>query len=135
MIKIEEQITKYFNTKKEVIAVYLFGSYAADKERNSSDVDIGIFLDGRAPDFFAEKRNEYIVELGRVLRKDIDPVILNSASTELLRQVFFKGNCILVKDVKKLARYKTFIFAEIAEMGYYRGRMQSGFIRKVREAK
>lgn len=134
-MQIEEQITKYFNTKKEVIAVYLFGSYAAGKEHDSSDVDIGIFLDGRAPDFFAEKRNEYIVELGRVLRKDIDPVILNSASTELLRQVFFKGKCILVKDEKQLVRHKTFIFAEIAEMGYYRSRMESGFIRMVMEAK
>ena len=31
----------------------------------------------------------------------------------------------------KLARYKTFIFAEIADMGYYRDRLEAGFIRKL----
>jgi hypothetical protein len=57
-------------------------------------------------DFDKERKSDYIVELGRVMRKDIDPVILNSASEEVLRQIFLKGNCILVNDSKKLARYR-----------------------------
>jgi len=34
-----------------------------------------------------------MVELSRILRKDIHPVILNSAGEELLRQIFLKGKC------------------------------------------
>jgi len=96
----------YFKNKREVIAVYLFGSHAEDKERHLSDIDIGILLDSMDRDFDKERKSDYIVELGRVMRKDIDPVILNSASEEVLRQIFLKGNCILVNDSKKLARYR-----------------------------
>jgi hypothetical protein len=74
-----------------------------------------------------------MVELGRLMRKDIDPVILNSASQELLRQIFSKGKCILVNDSKELARYKMVMFARIAEFAYYRNQMQLGLIRKIME--
>ena len=43
----EEKIRDYFKNKEEVIAIYLFGSYAAGRERDLSDIDIGIILDGR----------------------------------------------------------------------------------------
>ena len=131
MNKLEEKITAYFRNKREVITVYLFGSYAEGKNRGMSDIDIGILLDRNNRDFFNEIRNDYIVELGRLMRKDIDPVILNSASQELLRQTFSKGKCILVNDSRKLSRYKTVVFSKIAEFGYYRNQMQSGLIRKI----
>lgn len=133
MHRLDENITAYFKNKKEVIAVYLFGSYAEGKDRGLSDIDIGILLDRNNRDFFNERRNDYIVELGRIMRKDIDPVILNLAGEELLRQIFSKGRCILVNDSRKLSRYKTVIFSKIAEFGYYRNRMQSGLIRKIME--
>jgi predicted nucleotidyltransferase len=133
MHKLEEKITAYFKNKKEVIAVYLFGSYAEGKDGDLSDIDIGILLDRNYRDFFNERRNDYMVELGRLMRKDIDPVILNSASQELLRQIFSKGKCILVNDSKELARYKMVMFARIAEFAYYRNQMQLGLIRKIME--
>jgi hypothetical protein len=128
---LEEKIRTYFGAKREVIAVYLFGSFARGKERDRSDVDLGIVLDAQDRDLFSEKRNEYLVELGRILRKDIDPVILNVAGQELWKQVFAKGKCILVRDQRKLARHKMVMMARIAEFGPYRNRMQSGLIRKV----
>lgn len=131
--KLEEKITAYFKNKKEVVAVYLFGSYAEGKDRDLSDIDIGILLDRNNRELFNERKNDYIIELGRLIRKDIDPVILNSASEELLRQVFSKGKCILVNDSRKLARYKMVMFSMIAEFAYYRNQMQSGLIRKIME--
>jgi len=35
----QKKIEQYFKSKKEVIAAYLFGSYAEDKERHFSDID------------------------------------------------------------------------------------------------
>ena len=131
MSELEEKIKNYFKNKKEVIAVYLFGSYAEGRERDLSDIDIGIVLDRRDPAFFQERRDVYMIELGRLLRKDIDPVILNSAGEVLLRQVFLKGKCILVRDKRKLALHKTVMFSRVAELGYYRSRMRSGLIKKV----
>ena len=128
-----KNIATYFSNKREVIAVYLFGSYAEGKERPLSDIDIGILLDLADHNAIKEIRNKCIVELSRILRKDIHLVILNSAGEELIRQIFLKGKCILVSDPKKMSRYKMVILAKIAEFAYYRTQMQSGFIRKIME--
>ena len=129
---IQKQIKGYFENKEEVIAVYLFGSHGEGRERPLSDVDIGVLLDNEYRDHFREMRVLYLVELARLLRKDIHPVLLNSASEALLRQIFSKGECLLVRDATKLARHKMAMFAAIAEFGYYRDQMQSGLIRRLK---
>lgn len=131
--QLEESISVYFRDKKEVIAVYLFGSQAKGKARPLSDIDVGILLDKNDRDFLKQRRKDYTVELGRVLRKDIHPMILNLAGEELLKQIFSKGRCILINDDRKLALYRMVMFARIADFAYYRSQMQSGFIRKVME--
>lgn len=133
MNKLEEKIKRYFKTKKEIIAVYLFGSHAVGKEQPFSDVDIGLLFDEMDKDLSFRRRNDYLVELGRLLRKDIHPVILNSANEEVLRQIFLKGKCILINDAKKLARHKMVMYVKIAEFAYYKRQIQSGLIKKVME--
>ena len=135
MSNIEDEIRDYFKNKREVIAVYLFGSYAAGKEQHFSDIDIGILLEGHQIDSGKEIITKYLVELARILRKDIHPVILNLASEELLKRIFQKGKCILTRDSKKLARFRMMKFVEIADFSYYRDQMQSGLIRKVMEGR
>jgi hypothetical protein len=134
MSELEKKIAGYFKKKKEVIAVYLFGSHAEGKNRGLSDIDIGILLNGDSLDVANEKRKEYVLALARSTRKDIDALILNSAGEGLLRQVFQKGKCILVNDATILARSKMVMFSKIAEFGYYRNQMQSGLVRKIMEA-
>ena len=131
--KLKQKIINYFKNKEEIIAVYLFGSYAEGKERYLSDIDIGILMDSKDRDFVTRRRNDYMVELARILRKDIHPVILNSASEELLKQIFSKGQCIIVNNSRELAQYTMVMFVKIAEFAYYRRQMQSGLIRKVIE--
>ena len=127
------RLKTFFKDKPGVVAVYIYGSQATDKTGDSSDVDIGILLDTSDRVAQIEKRNQYMVELANILRKEIHPVILNSAGEELMRQIFAKGNCILVKDQKKLSLFKMTMFARIADFGYYRNQMQSGLIRGIME--
>ena len=127
------RLKKYFKDKPEVIAVYLFGSQATEENKASSDVDIGILLDTKDRTTEIEKRKQYMVDLADILRKEIHPVILNSAGEELLRQIFAKGDCILVKNQKKLSLFKMTMFSKIADFGYYRKQMQSGLIRSMME--
>jgi len=96
-------------------------------------VDIAVLLDNEYRDHFSDMRVLYMLELARLLRKDIHPVLLNSASEALLKQIFLKGKCILVRDAKKLARHRTAMFADIAEFGYYRDQMQSGLIKRLKK--
>jgi predicted nucleotidyltransferase len=133
MQKLEEKIARYFENRQDVVGVYLFGSVAGGKVRPSSDIDIGIILDEVNQDVLNRVINGAIVELGRILRKDVHPVIMNKASDELLTQIFLKGSCILVNDAGKLARHRMVMFARLADFGYYRRQIQSGFIRRVME--
>lgn len=131
--KLTAPLIHYFMAKPEVIAVYLFGSHATGKADRSSDVDIGILLDTNDRAIQTGKRNQYMIDLANILRKEIHPVILNSAGEELMRRIFTNGKCILEKDRKKLALFKMTMFARIADYGYYRNRMQSGLIRNIME--
>jgi len=129
-----KKIASYFSNNKEIISIYLFGSYAEGKERPSSDIDIGILLDGEYSNIEKKIRNKCILELSRLLRKDIHPVILNSAGEELVRQIFLKGKCILATDTKKLSIYKMIMLSKIVEFSYYRSLMQKGLIKKIMES-
>ncbi len=130
---LEKKIVEYFMGKKEVIAVYIFGSYAQNAERHFSDIDIGILMDRMNQDIIIKEKNVYMIGLSRILKKDVHPVILNSASEALLKQVFKKGKCVLVNNPKELSRKKMIIFSKIADYAYYQGKMQSGLIRRVME--
>ena len=129
----EKEIAQYFANKPEVAAAYLFGSQAKNKSRPFSDVDIAILLKEDEKEQATRKKNEYLVDLGRLIKKDIHPVIMNAAGEELLRQIFSTGICVLVNDENVLSRFKTRAFVKIAEFGYYRTRLQRGIIRKLKE--
>ena len=132
--KLIYKLKAYFGDRSEVVAVYLFGSQATNKTVRSSDVDIGILLDTYDRAIETEKRNQYLVELANILRKEVHPVILNSAGEELMRQIFLKGKCILVRNPEKLSLFKMTMYARIADFSYYRDQMQSGLIRNIMES-
>ena len=131
--KLSKTISDYFKNKDEVIAVYLFGSYASGKNQPFSDIDIGILLNRIDQEFANQQKMRYLTELSRIIRKDVHPVILNFANEVLMKQIYSKGKCILINDSKKLAKYKMTMYARIADFAYYLNKMQKGFIRRTME--
>jgi len=132
-IDVVTTLKSYFKQKPEVVAVYLFGSHAKGDEHRTSDIDIGILITEKLRTGASEKRIGYMVELARLLKKDIHPVILNSASEALIRQIFLKGRCIQVNDSHELSKYKMIMISRIADFGYYRNMIHTGFVSKVME--
>ena len=128
---IDTRIKDYFHNRADIAAVYLFGSHASGKERSGSDVDIAILFQTREHDAIGKLIDIFIVDLSRLLKKDIHPVVLNHAGEELLVQIFNKGKCIVVNDQRKLSLFKVEAFARINDFSYYRGVMQSGLIKSV----
>lgn len=126
-------IADYFSHRKEVVAVYLFGSYARAQELPMSDVDVGILLDDAALPEALEKRDRYMVDLSRLLRKDIHPVILNSAGEGLMKQIFSRGKCIAENNHEKHILFRTAMFSRIVDFSYYKNQMQTGLSRKLTE--
>ena len=133
MMSIHKNITAFFENKKDIVAVYLFGSYAGGKERTSSDVDLALLFGNCDREAVNQRLDEYLVALSRNLRKDAHLIAMDFAGEELLKQIFKKGKCLVVSDPKKLAYFKMIAFTKIVNFEYYRSQMQKGIIRKVME--
>jgi hypothetical protein len=56
---------------------------------------------------------------------------MNQAGEELLKQIFGKGECILVQDQKKLTHFEMAAYSRISGFSYYRNRMQNGLLRNI----
>jgi len=129
---LDQSINDFFKTGYErIVAVYLFGSQAGSGAGKAGDIDIGLLFEAGAVDSAGECVEDILVKLPRVLRRDVHPTVMNTAGEELLRQIFSKGRCVVVKDENQLANFKMTAFARIADYSYYRQIFQRGVIRRV----
>jgi predicted nucleotidyltransferase len=83
----EEKIVRFFEARPEVAAVYLFGSTARGKAKETSDVDVAILIDPDAKIDAFELNRDLMGGLSRVLRKEVHLVVLNRAGERL----YFSG--------------------------------------------
>jgi len=123
-----DKIAAYFRGREEVVAVYLFGSYAAGNELTTSDIDLGLLFNTINPSLMENHLNRYLVELPRLIRKDIHPVAMNSAGELLLKQIFSKGKPILVKDPKEHDQFRMVMYSRILDYSYLLEKIKSGFV-------
>jgi predicted nucleotidyltransferase len=135
-MQIENSLTDYFRTQAPgVAAAYLFGSQTSGGGTPTSDVDIAVLFAGTDRESMQQQVEEILSALSRLLRRDIHPVIMNSAGEALLKQILSKGRCIFVSDERKLAEFKMVAYARIADFHHrYLKRMQAATIRRVLEA-
>jgi len=129
--KLIEKIRLYFNNRSEVIAVYLFGSYAKGRQQMDSDIDLAILISQNYISRQNELRRQYIIDLSRILRKDLHLVIMNSAGEDILAQIFKYGQCILNQNSDLLARFKMITYAMIVDFAFYKNIMKKGFTRRI----
>ena len=115
-------------------AVYVFGSFASGRQQSDSDVDIGVLLHPAFLETAEALREQCMVQLGRILRKDIHLVILNHAGEVLLKQVLSKGKAILVKNPKVDKYFKMVSLSRIVDFNYHLEKMQAGLTKKILES-
>jgi hypothetical protein len=130
-VPIVNKITEYFSAKQEVVAVYLFGSYAQDREKGQSDIDLGILLDRDVLSRQDDLRTLFLADLGRMLRKDLHTVLMNCAGEGILAQIFKHGKCIFQRNSQALANFKTAKYSLIAEFAYSRAIMEKSFVSRI----
>lgn len=116
MIGIEEvisEIIEYFKTKKEVIAVYLFGSYVKEKQHKGSDLDIAVLVSNK-------RHSNYSVELFNLVRGiEIEVKVLNKASVFFQFQVLKSGKKIYCSNEKLRIRYEANVMSEYQDFKPY----------------
>jgi uncharacterized protein len=128
-----DKIIRFFEARQEIVAVFLFGSHARGRARETSDVDLAVLVDPQAKVDDFELKRDLMIGLSRILRKEIHPVILNRAGETLTAQVFRHGKCVYNSKPGILSEFRTVQFSKIADFAYLRNIMEKGFTRKVME--
>lgn len=128
---LNNRITEYFKDRPEVLAVYLFGSYAKGGERSNSDIDLGILLKHQFISNENESQKVYLLDLTTLLRMDIHIVLMNHAGEGILSQIFKYGKCIVNNSVNELNKFKMMSYSKIAYFSYQKNIMEQGFINNI----
>ena len=94
---------------EEIIAAYLFGSYATPRESPLSDLDIAVLLDSRFPSSsYLDKQIELLTYLSQIMGTDrVDVAILNRASPLLAHRILRDGRLLFSKDESQRIYFQT----------------------------
>jgi predicted nucleotidyltransferase len=94
-----EALVNCLAAQPDVLAAYLFGSYATGRARPESDVDVAVLLSGTDEMERFERRLRLMGEVEEALgRKPADVVVLNDAPPLLAHQVLMHSRLILERD-------------------------------------
>ena len=86
---LKSELKKFDN----VLFGYLFGSYSKSEQTNRSDIDIALYL----KDTSLDSQLQLTYEFSKILKKEIDLVVLNNVKNIYLLDNIFKES-ILIKD-------------------------------------
>ena len=87
-----QTLTNYFAGRRDVVAAYLFGSVARNQDHPGSDVDVGVILTAAPKDLAAiDVVGDMHADVEALLRKEVDLVVMNGASPDLLHRVLRDG--------------------------------------------
>ncbi|MGQ9696273.1 MAG: type VII toxin-antitoxin system MntA family adenylyltransferase antitoxin [Thermodesulfobacteriota bacterium] len=101
-----EILKNYFINRKDIVFAFLFGSAVYGKIRKEGDIDIGIYLwpegDIEWEEFNKKYKgeNEIALDLERILKQEVDLVVLNRSKAIVADEIIRKGTPIIIKDQK-----------------------------------
>ena len=110
-VRLEEkrQRLKEYAERRDIVALYLFGSVAQGRATRISDVDIAVLLhheEAETENLF-EKRLRLIVDLMELLgESNVDLVVLNEAPPLLCHRILTEGELLYSRDEGERARFE-----------------------------
>ena len=95
--------------QNNVLFAYLFGSQIGENSNKKSDVDIAVMLpQGLSKNERFDLRLKLIGEIGKILKKDVDLIILNDTKSLFFKYVILKeGKVIYVGSDSELALFES----------------------------
>ncbi|MDA3894599.1 MAG: nucleotidyltransferase domain-containing protein [Desulfobacteraceae bacterium] len=126
-------LKEYFYKNDEIIAAYLFGSFAAGKATPSSDLDIALLIppaENRMEVFHARLR--YHTELSDLMKKNVDIVLLREAGEMLSYQILKFGRLVFERDRDSHREFVAKRVIQCLDFKYYEKIMQQGMINAMR---
>lgn len=93
------RLRELLRDERDVAFAYLFGSFAKDRPRSASDVDVAVFFtESVAPDERSSRALALEAALERALGRPAQVVPLNDAPLDLARNVLGHGVSVLTRD-------------------------------------
>ncbi|TYP53765.1 type VII toxin-antitoxin system MntA family adenylyltransferase antitoxin [Thermosediminibacter litoriperuensis] len=99
-------LRKYLASKDNVQFAYLFGSYAENRDRKDSDIDVAVYLSGIHEDEFFKYKLDFKTELEQIFKKPVDVIIMNNAPPLLNHEVFKNGVIVKNSDPSALSQFR-----------------------------
>lgn len=94
-----KKLKEYFDKQKDVLMVFVFGSFAKGREMKESDFDIGVYFKSKQENF--EKEDRIWSDLSKIIDdKEVHVVCLNEAPAILISDIFKSGTPLVIKDKK-----------------------------------
>jgi len=104
---LQKRITKYFSKKKEVAAVYLFGSQIKGGARKNSDIDIGIlFAKFNKKSLLTFPQVTYSSDLSESLGKKVEVIDLGETRIDFAHRVITEGKLLLSNNDKERIKFE-----------------------------
>ncbi|MCL5276205.1 MAG: nucleotidyltransferase domain-containing protein [Deltaproteobacteria bacterium] len=97
-------LKNYFVKRSDIAFAFLFGSSVRNKIRKDGDVDVAVYfvppkdIEWEAFGKRYGKENRIALDLEMILKKDVDLVVLNRASSLVADEILRTGMPILIRD-------------------------------------
>lgn len=97
-------LKEYFEERKEIAFAFLFGSAAKGRVRLEGDIDIAVYfwpeedIEWEAFDRTWAEERKIGLDLERLLKKEVDLIVLNRARAVVADEIVRKGTPIIVRD-------------------------------------
>jgi len=112
------------------LVAYLFGSYARGIQTINSDIDIAILLRD-IPEEMLDYYLDLISELSKILTREVDLIILNTAPPLLKYQVIRHGRLIHCKDEEARIKFEARTQDEYLDFSRAMERYDECFLKKI----
>ncbi len=104
--EIETVVRRAVTGYRDVVAVYLFGSVARGTARATSDVDLGVLLAASPPPTLDGLLLGLEGEIEHALGVQVQVVVLNTASPDLVHRVLRDGRLVVDRDPSFRIRFE-----------------------------
>jgi predicted nucleotidyltransferase len=93
-----EKLKEYLKVNPTVNFAYVFGSYVDGTYTSSSDVDVALYLS----DTSLDNRLQVSYELSKLLKKDVDLVVLNEVKNIYLLENIFNQSVVIKESDERI---------------------------------
>ncbi|WP_054937530.1 type VII toxin-antitoxin system MntA family adenylyltransferase antitoxin [Moorella stamsii] len=128
-------ITGYLNRCQDVVAAYLFGSYARGTGRERSDIDVAVLFVGSEDKLQRfDRRLEIIIDLERVTGKKVDVIDIQAAPLLLQHQILKDGILLVDKNPRYRVAFEVWSRRTYFDLQSFLERRNKKIIAKVLES-